>query len=67
MISNLLSGKRKIDVQNQLFKLGFVEEILNPLFDIFFDEKTLTNSDFQRFDDVNTKLINFLSIIKFPG
>lgn len=60
VISNLLSGKRKIDVQNQLFKLGFVEEILNPLFDIFFDEKTLTNIDSQRFDDVDKKLINFI-------
>ena len=66
MISNLLSGKRKIDVQNQLFKLGFVEQILNPLFDILFDEKTLLNNDTQRFDDVNFKN-NLFKILKFLG
>lgn len=41
MISNLLSGKRKIDVQNKLFDLGFVDTILNPLFDVLFDDEIL--------------------------
>jgi len=37
IISNLLSGKRKIDVQNKLIELKFIERIINPLFDILFN------------------------------
>jgi len=36
VISNLLAGKRKIDTQDKLTKIGFFEKVLTPLFDILF-------------------------------
>jgi len=36
VLSNLLSGKRKIEVQNILTEISFLERVLNPLLDILF-------------------------------
>lgn len=54
MISNLLSGKRKIDVQNKLFSMGFVDYILNPLFDMLFED--IQNQNNQSIDDVKKNI-----------
>ena len=62
MISNLLSGKRKIDVQNKLFSMGFVDYILNPLFDMLFED--IQNQNNQSIDDVK-KNINIYIIFIF--
>jgi len=36
VLSNLLSGKRKIEVQNILTEISFLERVLNPLIDTLF-------------------------------
>jgi len=36
IISNLLAGKRKIEIQDRLNELNFFDRVINPLFDILF-------------------------------
>lgn len=62
MVSNLLSGKRKIDVQNKLFSMGFIDYILNPLFDMLFDD--IQSPSYQQLEDVYEKIFD---LIKKPG
>jgi len=46
VISNLLSGKRKFEVQNKLSQINFLEKVVNPLFDLLFHpELNSGNSD----------------------
>jgi len=46
VISNLLAGKRKIEVQNRLYEINFLENVVSPLFDLLFHpELSGPNSD----------------------
>jgi len=36
IISNLLSSKRKVEVQNRLRQINFMEKVMSPLFDLLF-------------------------------
>jgi len=36
IVSNLLSSKRKVEVQNRLRQINFMEKVISPLFDLLF-------------------------------
>ncbi|KAL4455381.1 hypothetical protein ABPG74_012533 [Tetrahymena malaccensis] len=67
LLSNILQGKRKKEIQNELNKMGFVEQIFNPLFVIFFRHLNSNNSQGQSGSDLlQTSRIQLLrSIINF--
>ena len=46
IISNLLSGARRIEIQDKLRQMNFIDQILNPLFDLLFQPNIdITNPD----------------------
>jgi len=45
IISNLLAGKRKIDIQDQLNGLNFFKRVIDPLFDILFHPDLILDND----------------------
>jgi len=52
ILSNLLSSKRKVDVQDKLIQIGFFEKVLSPLFDILFHSSLeLDSPENQSYDD----------------
>lgn len=70
VISNLLAGKRKIDIQNELNQLNFFKRVIDPLFDILFnaelgletnDDGTGPDSSYN--DPLTTTRIQLLRII----
>ncbi|KAL4503096.1 hypothetical protein ABPG72_014325 [Tetrahymena utriculariae] len=67
LLSNILQGKRKKEIQIELNKMGFVEQIFNPLFIIFFRHLNNNNSQGQGGSDLlQTSRIQLLrSIINF--